>query len=175
MKMTIGLLSSAMFVITAPLHGQSVQDGQVGVTRDAALGQAVRQLERRARVRVSAGTTVTEGEVTGYSYDRVTVETRNGSSMPIPINTIDGMWTRRDYTGRGAAIGGGIGAAVLGAYGFAAATGMCEQATGCGGAGVAVGLLGAAIGGAGGIVVGGAVGILTRRWVRIDPQQTRGY
>ena len=169
MKKTIGFLTSAMLVIVGSLGGQSVQNEQFGMTRDAALSQAVRQLEPRALVRVSAGATVTEGEMIGYAYDGVTVATRAGSSTPIPINTIDEMWTRRNNTGRAAAIGGGVGAVLLGAYGFAAATGMCDSSAGCGSAGIAVGLLGAAIGGAGGVVVGGAVGILTRRWVRIDP------
>ncbi len=171
MKMTIGLLASAMLVIAGSLDGQSLQNGQLGVTRDVALTQAVRQLNARARVRVSAGTTITEGQIIGSSKDGVTVETRPGTSTSIPINTIDGMWTRRRYTLRGAAIGGGIGAFAMGAYGFAFANGMCERPTGCGGDAIGFGLLVAAIGAAEGASVGAAIGALTKKWVRIDPAQ----
>lgn len=171
MKKTIGFLTSAMLVMVGSLGGQSVQDRQLGVTRDAALTQAVRQLERRARVRVSAGATVTQGEIIGYTNDGVTVETRAGSSTPIPINTIDEMWTRRDYTGRGAAIGGGVGAVAMGTLTHAFVTGMCERATGCESEAIGAALLGAVVGGAGGSLVGSVVGALTRRWVRIDPLQ----
>lgn len=169
MKKTIGFLISAMLVMVGSLGGQSVQNGQLGVTRDAALSQAVSQLGPRARVRVSAGATVTEGELIGRTYDGVTVETRAGGSTPIPINTIEGMWMRRNYIGRGAAIGGGLGAVAMGALSHAFVTGMCERTTGCGSEAIGAALLGAVVGGAGGIVVGGAVGMITRRWVRIDP------
>ena len=169
MKKTIGFLISAMLAMVGSLGGQSVQNGQLGVTRDAALSQAVRQLGPRARVRVSAGAKVTEGELIGRTYDGVTIETRAGASMPIPINTIDGMWMRRNYIGRGAAIGGGLGAAAFGALGHAFVTGMCDRTTGCGSEAMGATLLGALVGAAGGVVVGGAAGMLTRRWVRLDP------
>jgi hypothetical protein len=94
---------------------------------------------------------------------------RGDGSTPVPFTTIEEMWKQGRSAGRGALIGAGIGAALVGGFGVFLASALCESSDGCRGDQVGVGLYGAAMGAAGGGLLGAGLGALVRRWVHIYP------
>ena len=152
-------------VVAAPVD-VSAQDNPV--ERAAEVERVARKLNPGRMTQIRTDRETIRGQFSGVSSEGV-ILARAGSSAPIPFTTIEEMWKQGRSAGTGALIGGGIGAVLVGGFGVFLASALCETGDGCRDDQVGVGLYGAAIGAAGGGVIGAGFGALIKRWVRIYP------
>ena len=124
-------------------------------------GVALARLEAGQRVRIHAsGIGMVKGWVVSSSPDLVTLRT-DGSRIEVPAPGVDSLWVRGgSHAGTGALIGGAVAGIGLGVLGAGLAGGNeCS----CGSAGGNF-ILGLAIGGAGGALVGALIGAPFPKW-----------
>ena len=98
---------------------------------------------------------------------RLTVR-EEGTDRAMPLASVREVWVEERATGRGAMIGGGIGAGALMLHGYVVVRGMCEGGP-CTDDLVIVLPLGALVGGTAGGLIGGGIGYLTKAWERRYP------
>ena len=153
------VLSSAL---TATARAQTPEGAGPDV-RSAAV--AATRLSLGTEVRVAAGGRYLRGALAGVTdADAVVIYARDGRAV-LPLAAVDTLWVRRSFAGRGARMGAVTGGIGLGALGAVAAVGL----GGRGGEIVQLIGVGAAVGTAGGALLGAAVGGLVRRWERRHP------
>lgn len=105
--------------------------------------------------------------------DSAMVSLRYGTvETVVPREQIAVMMRRSNRAGTGAKIGAVGGGLLLGTYGVALATGLCERSDGCGEEAIGAGLIGAAVGAASGAILGAVVGVMIPRWVPISTSVT---
>lgn len=87
----------------------------------------------------------------------------------VPITAIDTLWRRRGAYGKGALIGGALGAAAFTGFLHFVVTIACESSEGCADDRRRAWGYGLVLGGAGGALLGAGIGGLFNRWERLEP------
>ena len=121
-----------------------------------------------SRLRIEADRALMTGRLDSLTADRLVLNGADGRSA-IPIRTINTVWVRQGRGGRGALIGGVIGAAAFTGFLHLIISGLCESTDGCSRDHVRAWGYGIAIGGAGGALIGAGVGALVQGWERKAP------
>ena len=117
------------------------------------------------RLQLESGPRV-EGQLAVNDATSVTVFRDEVPVVEVLIPDIDGLWVRGRWTGIGALIGGGIGLVAGAVYGLLIGDFICSEYD-CSPAEVA--LTYGAIGGAGGVLLGGAIGFVIPKWSQRFP------
>jgi hypothetical protein len=128
-------------------------------------GAALARLGAGQRVRI-VGSEVgfVFGSVLSASPTFVTLRT-DSATIEVPARRVDSLWVREGtHAGRGALIGGAVGAAFLGAV----FSGLCQPREGCTNRGVAI-LAGAVVGAVPGSLLGALIGLAVPKWQRRIP------
>jgi hypothetical protein len=160
------LIMASLPILLAGLSARSLaaQEPPARVPVPSLLEIRLHQVKGASRLRIEdrAGQRVS-GIFAGLGDGGLAVTTSTGLAT-IPLTEIQGIWIRRRSTAIGAIAGGAVGVGLGVLYGLAAA-GLCECETSSAGAAALGGLLA----GAGGAVVGGAIGAAIPRWSRKWP------
>ena len=123
---------------------------------------------RRQLVRLTVEQVRVMGRLTGLTATQVALGTDAGV-RPIDLSAIDTVWVPQSSAGRGALIGGLVGALALGVLGSVAVSDFCSNQS-CNGDGALTGAaVGGAVGFAGGALVGALFGALSPRWKQRFP------
>jgi hypothetical protein len=155
------ILAALLLLATPPAFAQTADTSRVG----AVLGGAC----PGARVRLYRDAGGPAQGICGPVTDARLVVQEDGTTaaLPVTLASVTYVFVEERATGRGARIGGGIGAGTLMVMTYVVVRGLCEG--GCTGD-LVVGLpLAALVGGGVGGLVGGGIGYLTKVWVRRYP------
>ena len=163
---SFGIAAATLTLVVAASGDLSAQDNPA--ERAAEVERVARRLNPGRTTQIRTDRETIRGQFSGLSSEGV-ILARGGGPVPIPFATIEEMWKQGRSAGTGALIGGGIGAVLVGGFGVFLASALCETGDGCRDDQVGVGLYGAAIGAAGGGIIGAGFGALIKRWVRIYP------
>jgi hypothetical protein len=151
---------AALLFTALPAAAQTADTARIG----AALAEAC----PGARVRLYRDAGGPAQGTCGPVVDARLVVREDGSEQPVALASVREVWVERRATGRGAAIGGGIGAGLLMVSGYVVVRGMSDGAAY--GDDLAVVLpLAALVGGTTGGLIGGGIGYLTKVWERRYP------
>jgi hypothetical protein len=123
--------------------------------------------DRQREVRLSLQQTRLIGRLTDVTEDRATVAESSGTRA-IDLGAIDTIWVRRTAVGKGALIGGAIGAVGLGVFLGLLGDALCES-TNCGNETLGAALIGVGLGAAGGGLIGAGIGLAIPVWKRRFP------
>jgi len=170
MKRAQNLVISVTMLATlaGSLEGQQA-NRQAGVTHADVVAVRLMPLDTHTRVRVFEGEhAAVEGTFGGSTSDTMVVIRNSGDTTRVPLSSVHSVWKQSRSAGTGAIIGGSIAGAVGAGLGILLVAGLCEQSSGCGSDYLPVATYVGAVGAAGGAVIGGAIGFLVKRWVRID-------
>lgn len=130
---------------------------------------ALRSLPSDVVVRLSAAGKRSEGRLGQTSDDSVTLMLRQGVSS-VALASVDTIWRKRRHVGRGALIGGVVGAGLFTGFLHLIVTAFCDaDASACRKDHNRAWAAGIVLGGSGGALLGAGVGSLFPRWVRILP------
>jgi hypothetical protein len=152
------LLCGLVFLATMaqPLMGQGPVSG------------ALRSLDPGAPVRVSTAGHRAEGRLGPVDDSTLTLNGKQGVSQ-FRVAAIDSLWRRGRHTGRGAIVGGVVGAGLFTGFLQLIVAITCDSDTQCHRDHNRAWAAGIVIGGSGGALLGAGVGSLFHRWVRIVP------
>ena len=154
------LIIAAVLAITPSLS--SAQTAAVD-----SIPAVLQQVDSGAMLRIRSQRQTLRGNLVGIGNSGVVIESDAGVPTPIAFNGITDIWKQGNYWKRGAIIGGVTGSAILSAFGFVLLNVACEQEDGCKNDRPTVVLYSIALGGSTGALVGGGLGYLARRWIRI--------
>jgi hypothetical protein len=133
----------------------------------AAIPAALDDVHTGTLLRVRAQRQNGEGRYSGLTRDALVLGITPGNSQPIDFDEITDIWKRGSNWKRGAIIGGITGTVLTSAAVIAIGTAACEQPDGCRGDIPTLIFFSALIGGGSGALVGGGLGYLAKRWVKI--------
>lgn len=157
----------AKSVVVATLFFLSgVAEGQNAANQR--LGPVLQSLSAGTTIRVTARGTNATGTFLGIAADSLSLETSTAQRR-LAVATIDSLWIGKRHAVPGAITGGVIGGLALGALGAFFIAVSCESPSGCHSDYPIAILTGAAVGGAGGALIGGAIGWLAQTWRRVYP------
>ena len=128
---------------------------------------ALQKVDSGALLRVRSQRQTSRGNFVGVGSDAFVLESEDGTPTPIRFTGITDIWKQGNSWKRGAIIGGVTGSAILSTFGFLLLNAACEQPDGCKNDRATVILYGIGIGGTTGALVGGGLGYLAKRWIRI--------
>lgn len=137
------------------------------VTQRDSVARAVQALDSGSLLRIRTPRLTSRGNLAGSSDNALVLSTSSGTLSPIRYDTIEEIWKQGNYAKRGAIIGGATGAALLTSFGLILVNGLCEQSDGCSDDYPTVVLYGIGIGGGGGALIGGGLGYLAKRWIKV--------
>ena len=120
-----------------------------------------------ATAKVSVGGQRSEGTVLRVSTDSMWLS-NDGDRFSLSLGQLDSVWMLHRQTERGALIGGGLGAATLAGLATLMGFGLCETDN-CGTEVAGFAFKAALAGGAGGALLGTALGSLVKGWRRVAP------
>jgi hypothetical protein len=129
---------------------------------------ALQQVGTGKLVRVATDGQRVQGRITAIEGDNLILSI-DDRARPVVIAEIDTLWRRRGAHGKGAVIGGVIGAAAFTGFLHFVVTIACESSDGCPGDRRRAWGYGLALGGAGGALLGAGIGGLFNRWERLEP------
>lgn len=166
MRASVIPLLAPLVLFAASAGEGSAQSVNTTVTDTTAIRGVIRSLRPQAEIRVRSKGTLTDGLLQRSPADSLTIRRGGTAGTSVPISWIDSLWSRESRGGRGALIGGVLGAAFLGALGSGVDDVVgafcdpdyCEKSGGSNAA------LGAVAGGLSGAVVGLIVGKSMKRW-----------
>ena len=142
-------------VLPVAAHGQ-----QVSSTADPQLAATLGALRPQSRVRIITQA-VHIGTYRAYDADSVRLDQREGARL-IALRDIRSVSRSTRKAGKGAVIGAITGGLLVGAMGYGLSRAFCDSSN-CDPE-VAAAMYGAAIGGAGGAVIGAGIGALVPGW-----------
>ena len=150
MRIVSAAVAGLVLLASSPGHAQQL-DSLAIVQRT----QALSRLADGQRVRIRAGGIGwVDGRVVSRSPMLVTVRSES-STVEVPAARIDSLWTHGTRAGKGALIGGAVGALSFGAIAAMICPRECDASSGT--AAVGAGAFGAVLGGAVGAVIGAIV------------------
>lgn len=156
-----------LILVCLPAIAGAQSQPPVPASRVDSVSMAVQALDSGSVVRVRTPRLTSRGRLAGSSDNSLVLATPTGTLSPIRFDSIEEIWKQGHYAKRGAIIGGAAGAALLTSFGLLLVSGLCEQADGCSDDYPTVILYGIGIGGGGGALVGGGLGYLAKRWIRV--------
>jgi hypothetical protein len=116
-----------------------------------------------AKVRLGSGEII-QGKLLRLRIDTTLIAVDSGARK-IPVSSMDSLWVRGNYLGKGTIIGAIAGGALGAAFGIVAARGSCDLPTCSADGYFLLAGAGALIVGLPGALAGSLVGSLTPRWV----------
>ena len=164
----LGISVTAFAMLATSLEGQQV-NRQAGVTHADVVAVSLMPLDTHTRVRVLVGqNSAVEGTFGGSTGDAMVVVRNSGDTTRVALSSVQSMWKESRSPGKGALIGASFAGALGAGFGILLVGGLCENSSGCRGDYLPVATYFGAMGAAGGAVIGGGIGFLVKRWVRID-------
>jgi hypothetical protein len=154
-------------VVCLPALAGAQSESQAPITQRDSVSQAVQSVDSGSILRVRTSRLTTRGTLAGSSDNALVLATPSGTLAPIRFDAIEEVWKQGHYAKRGAIIGGVTGATLLTTFGLLLISGLCEQVDGCSNDYPTVALYGIGIGGGGGALVGGGLGYLAKRWIKV--------
>lgn len=128
---------------------------------------ALEKLDSGVTLRVRAQRQTLRGDYLGKSNQGLALGLESGEQKAILFTDVSDIWRQGNYWKRGAIIGGATGTAILTGFGFVLLNVACEQDDGCKGDRPTVVLYSLLLGGGTGALVGGGLGYLAKRWIRV--------
>ncbi|HKY97962.1 MAG TPA: hypothetical protein VJL35_08920 [Gemmatimonadaceae bacterium] len=150
-----------LLLCAAPLTSGAQQASQ------PSLPAALEKLDSGATLRVRAQRQTLRGDYLGMSNQGLALGLESGEQRAILFNDVTDIWREGNYWKRGAIVGGITGTAILTGFGFVLLNVACEQSDGCKGDRPTVVLYSVLLGGGTGALVGGGLGYLAKRWIRV--------
>jgi hypothetical protein len=132
-----------------------------------AITSALEKLDSGTTLRVRAQRQTVRGDYLGMSNQGLALGLESGEQRAILFNDVTDVWRQGNYWKRGAIIGGVTGTVILTGFGFVLLNVACEQSDGCKGDRPTVVLYSLLLGGGTGALVGGGLGYLAKRWIKI--------
>lgn len=129
---------------------------------------ALQQVGAGKLVRVSADGRRVQGRIAAIEGDNLVLSV-DDTRRPIVIAEIDSLWRRRGAYGKGALVGGVVGAAAFTGFLHFVVSIACESSDGCRDDRRRAWGYGLVLGGAGGALLGAGIGGLFNRWERLEP------
>jgi hypothetical protein len=120
------------------------------------------------RLRIATAGEVVQGRLALVTPSTLTITTDSGQRA-IPLQNITTVWERKRHGGRGALIGGVIGAAGFTGFLHLIVSALCDSSDGCTRDHRRAWGYGIVLGGAGGGLLGAGIGSLFTRWEQRAP------
>jgi hypothetical protein len=154
-----------LFSLVAALLIPSVAIGQA--PSPDSIPKVLQKVDSGAALRIRTQRQTSRGTLTAFSDNALVLGVSSGAQTPIRFDAIDEIWREGNYAKPGAIIGGSVGAAVLTGFGLLLVSGLCDTGDGCKSDYPKVVIYGIGIGGGAGALVGGGIGYLTKRWIKV--------